>query len=137
MKITKKPNDRGEWKCSACGEWKPPTAYNKNKQQKSGLHYSCRQCAKKHVRKYNLPAKYNITVEEYDKLLSKQSCKCAVCEAELVSGSEQYIKRPVVDHNHKTGEVRELLCPKCNLALGNCNDSSELKVFSCSTSHCN
>ena len=131
MKIEKKPNENGEWKCSACGEWKPPTAYNKNKQQKSGLHYSCRQCAKQHVRKYNIESKYNITVEDYNKLLSEQSSKCDICDLELVNNSDDKFNRPVIDHNHKSGEVRAILCHKCNLALGNCNDSSEytLKLY--------
>ena len=121
----KKPNQKGEWQCATCMEWKPPTSYNKNKQQKSGLHYACRKCSKKHVRKYNLPTKYNITIEKYDSLLAEQLSKCAICELSLVDGSDKYNDRPVVDHNHSTGEVRQLLCHKCNLALGNMNDSSE------------
>jgi hypothetical protein len=121
----KSPNQNGEWLCSACGEWKLPSEYNKNKSQKSGLHYSCRSCAKKHVRKYNLPSKYGITLERYDILLAEQSCKCAICDVSLIDGSNKYHERPVVDHNHSTGEVRQLLCHKCNLALGNMNDSSE------------
>ena len=121
----KKPNQKGEWQCATCKEWKPPTSYNKNKKQKSGLHYACRECSKKHIRKYNLPAKYNITIEKYDSLLAEQLSKCAICNSSLVDGSDKYNERPVVDHNHSTGEVRQLLCSKCNLALGNMNDSSE------------
>jgi len=121
----KKPNLKGEWQCATCGEWKLPSLFNKNKTQKSGLHYACRDCSKKHVRKYNLPSKYDITIENYNSLLSKQQFKCAICDCALVDGSHKYNERPVVDHNHSTGKVRELLCPKCNLALGNINDSSE------------
>ena len=127
----KAPNEKGEWKCSACGEWKPSTEYNKNKQQTNGLHYSCRSCAKRHVRKYNLPSKYGITLEKYDSLLAAQMSKCSICEKDLVDGSDDYQERPVVDHNHATGEVREILCYGCNLALGNALDSSEyvLKLY--------
>ena len=121
----KKPNQKGEWKCATCNEWKPPTAYNKNKSQKSGLHYACRECAKNHVRKYNLPAKYKISIDHYDSLLAEQLSKCDICKTPLVDKSDIYNERPVIDHNHKTGEVRNLLCNKCNLALGNMNDSSE------------
>ena len=123
--LTKRPNEKGEWKCSTCKEWKPVTAYNKNSKQKSGIHYSCRDCAKKHVRKYNVPKKYNISIERYDSLLAEQLSKCAICSKQLIDGSDDYTERPIIDHNHKTGEVRELLCSKCNLALGNANDSSE------------
>jgi hypothetical protein len=34
-------------------------------------------------------------------------------------------ERLCVDHNHKTGAVRALLCGRCNLAAGNVLDSSE------------
>jgi hypothetical protein len=127
----KSPNQNGEWLCSVCGEWKLPSEYNKNKSQKSGLHYSCRSCAKRHVRKYNLPSKYGITLEKYDSLLASQTSKCAICEKQLLDGSDNYNERPVIDHNHKTNEVRELLCYGCNLALGNVGDSSEyaLRVY--------
>ena len=121
----KRPNEKGEWQCSTCKEWKSPTEYNKNKKQTSGLHYSCRACAKKYVRKYNLPTKYNITVDKYDSMLAEQLSKCAICDTFLVDGSDRHHDRPVVDHNHVTGEVRQLLCSRCNLALGNMNDSSE------------
>ena len=121
----KSPNQNGEWLCSACGEWKLPSEYNKNKSQKSGLHYSCRSCAKKHVRKYNLPSKYGITLEKYDSLLAEQLSKCAICEKQLVDGSDNYDKRPVIDHNHKTGEVRGILCKSCNRALGLLGDNPD------------
>jgi len=122
---TKKPNSKNEWQCATCQEWKLPVEYNKNKQQKSGLHYSCKECSKKYVRKYNLPTKYNITIDKYDSLLQEQLSKCAICNCHLVDSSDKYNERPVVDHNHSTGKVRQLLCHKCNLALGNMNDSSE------------
>lgn len=123
--ITKKPNQKGEWQCASCNKWKLPSEYNKNKSQKSGLHYSCRDCSKKHVRKYNLSTKYGITLEKYDSLLAEQMSKCAICDKSLDANSHKYNERPVVDHNHDTGKVRQLLCHKCNLALGNMNDSSE------------
>ena len=58
--------------------------------------------------------KYKITVTEYEEIVAKQKLKCAIC------GNEPSLADKVlnIDHNHKTGEVRGLLCPKCNLALG-------------------
>lgn len=52
---------------------------------------------------------YGVTPGAYQKLFSGQSGKCAVCLVE---------KKLVIDHNHKTGEVRGLLCHRCNLLLG-------------------
>jgi len=120
----KKPNTCGEWQCATCQEWKLPVEYNKNKQQKSGLHYSCKECSKKHVRKYNLPAKYGITSSKYDSMLVEQLFKCAICD-KLLKDNGNYNERPVIDHDHNTKKVRQLLCHKCNLALGNINDDSK------------
>ena len=52
--------------------------------------------------------------KEYDILLLKQNGKCALCGKP--QGYEK--RRLAVDHNHKTGKIRGLLCAKCNLCLG-------------------
>ena len=64
---------------------------------------------------------YGITSEDYDLMLSNQENVCAICEDECISG-----KKLAVDHNHDTGEVRGLLCCKCNRGLGNFNDNLDL-----------
>ena len=52
-----------------------------------------------------------ITLAEYTELLEKQGGGCAICE------SRPKTRRLHVDHNHKTGEVRGLLCMRCNRNL--------------------
>jgi len=64
---------------------------------------------------------YQITIEDYQLSLEKQSGLCAICKSKCVSG-----RRLAVDHNHTTGEVRGLLCCKCNRGLGNFNDNLDL-----------
>ena len=54
--------------------------------------------------------RFNITLTDYENLLSRQAEKCAVCNSHVSS----FKKRLAVDHNHKTGEIRGLLCFKCN-----------------------
>jgi len=66
--------------------------------------------------KYHLKKKYNMTVEEHAALLIKQEGRCAICRGVL--------EQTNVDHNHKTGKVRGILCPSCNMALGLFQDSS-------------
>lgn len=56
-------------------------------------------------------SRYNLSLEEYDKLLQNG---CQVC------GSKE---RPHLDHDHKTGKFRGLLCGKCNTGLGMFDDS--------------
>lgn len=59
---------------------------------------------------------------KYDEMLVKQHGKCAICGSTL--NSSRYTKF-AVDHCHKTGKVRGLLCTSCNTALGLMKDSPE------------
>lgn len=61
--------------------------------------------------KYHLKRRFGITVEEYDAMLQKQNRVCYVCK-------NTQKRRLHVDHNHKTGAIRRLLCSGCNSALG-------------------
>jgi hypothetical protein len=66
-------------------------------------------------RKSNLKWSYGITPEDYDKMFAEQNGRCAIC------GNES-TKRLCVDHDHKTGKIRGLLCFDCNKALGFIHD---------------
>jgi len=64
---------------------------------------------------------YGITIEQYDELLRAQGGVCAACAAPPTE------KRLLdVDHDHRTGRVRGLLCRRCNRALGSLRDDPEL-----------
>lgn len=64
---------------------------------------------------------YGITEEEFNSMLEKQDGKCAIC------GTTDWGKpSPSIDHNHRTGKVRALLCNRCNRVLGLAEDSPEL-----------
>lgn len=54
---------------------------------------------------------YGISMEQYEELLQSQNGQCAICEVEPVGAL-------AVDHDHKTGKIRGLLCKTCNLELG-------------------
>lgn len=53
-----------------------------------------------------------LEVKDYNELLVQQNGLCAICE-ESPKG-----RKLAVDHNHKTGQVRGLLCSRCNIGLG-------------------
>ena len=59
-----------------------------------------------------LHLKYDLSFEAWTEMLIGQSGRCAICRSPM-SG----IKEPATDHNHETGEVRELLCVGCNTKL--------------------
>ncbi len=60
---------------------------------------------------------YGITSDEYDELLEFQEHQCAICLRPFTPS-----RLPHVDHNHKTGNVRGLLCNRCNGLLGAINE---------------
>jgi len=70
-------------------------------------------------RKSHLKRRYDLTPEEYANLLISQDNKCAIC-------SKDFDQTPCVDHDHKTGKVRGLLCLGCNVALGAWENNIEL-----------
>lgn len=70
--------------------------------------------------KSDLRVRYGITPEEYDRLLRDQNGCCAIC-------SDPPNKRRLhVDHDHVTGQVRQLLCSNCNTALGKFDSDPDL-----------
>ena len=67
--------------------------------------------------------RYNITVEQYDKMLRDHRGLCAICN----NVNNCYTKKSLhVDHCHEVNEVRGLLCHNCNTGLGNFRDSLEI-----------
>src|SRR5262249_22581529 len=64
--------------------------------------------------------KYNLTPEEYASLLAAQNGLCAICSKPEIAKEYRTgkVKRLTVDHCHKSGAVRGLLCVRCNVGLG-------------------
>lgn len=65
--------------------------------------------------------KYGITADARDAMLVAQDNRCGACR----SSDPKSVMGWHLDHCHKTGEVRGLLCQPCNHALGNVEDSVE------------
>jgi hypothetical protein len=60
---------------------------------------------------------YGITVEEFDAMVDENNGKCPICLEKTI--------RWHVDHDHKTGKVRGLLCNYCNPMLGMARENPE------------
>lgn len=66
----------------------------------------------------NLMRQYGLTIDEYDAMVVQQGNVCAICKQPETAERNGVKYRLAVDHCHKTGKVRGLLCFKCNSAIG-------------------
>ena len=73
------------------------------------------------VKQGHLRRKYGLTVEGYEDLLIQQDGCCAICQ-----DPESLARAMAVDHDHKTGQIRGLLCFDCNIVLGKMKDNPAL-----------
>lgn len=125
----KKLPEASERKCKICLEIKLIDKFPKHKNHPSGRGYTCCACSSIKRNNRRLKRVYGISQNEYDILFNKQNGKCAICEnpETTIDPRNHKIRRLSVDHSHdKDSKIRELLCQKCNITLGNVNDNINL-----------
>ena len=114
---------------------KPIEDYSKVNNNGSVYRTYCKKCAVKMVqvkrredknwwRKYHLKKHFNMSMDDFDMMLSEQNYKCAICDNEF--DMDVHGKQPNLDHCHITGEVRKILCFNCNTGIGKFNDDPVL-----------
>lgn len=71
---------------------------------------------------------YGITLEQYDKMFEQQKGLCVLCgKSETKTHPKTGVLfRLSVDHNHSTGQIRKLLCSRCNLFVGQVENNLDL-----------
>jgi hypothetical protein len=82
---------------------------------------AARPAKKRADRNGHLKRKYGITVEQYEEMFEAQGGVCYICKKPRPEDRTLH-----VDHDHATGEIRGLLCFRCNNALGDFDDDPEL-----------
>jgi hypothetical protein len=111
----------GKFFCTSCDTWKDISDRPKNG-------WYCKECYIARSKElYNLDKqrarmlkkKYGITPEKYDEMLSEQDYRCYICHKH----EDKLDRSLAVDHCHKTGKVRGLLCGNCNRFLGQIDDN--------------
>jgi len=132
--------------CVVCREVKDLSAFYGHKTSADGHGYRCKVCdgaarrksrngpggqkTRDRMRERKLVDKYGITLKEYEAMLVAQDNRCAICKTDNPYGEGQIHQRArmsfAVDHCHKTGKTRSLLCNLCNRALGFLQDDPEI-----------
>lgn len=126
--------------CTSCQSSKPETDFRMESHGKVGR--MCKQCNREkssawraanrdrflaqmreaydpdRARDYTLRKKYGITLDAYKSMCAERMNRCEICVDEPRDG----ILR--VDHCHKTGAIRGLLCDTCNRGIGLLKDDA-------------
>lgn len=133
-------------RCNKCGEFKAASEYRKAKY--GHPHQPCKVCfnvlartrantdegraknkarskplsveAKDRARAVTRLREFGITEDDYQTMLIQQGGLCAIC------GGSNGERRLAVDHDHKTGKVRGLICGHCNLGIGLLQDDTSI-----------
>ena len=96
--------------CTGCQRVLSTALFTRKKGNRDGLEARCIEC-RAHARRLS---EYDLTPQEYLRMGYAQNWECAICRtpmSELDHGL-------VVDHDHRTGRVRMLLCREDNLVIG-------------------
>lgn len=119
--------------CTTCNIDKPVDDFYKRNDRPTKRTSSCKKCRRekqqkywspKQQKNYRLLKQFGISIEEYKSMLEDQNYLCKICnKPETARSNVGRIKDLAVDHCHKTGKIRGLLCQSCNVALGHFDDS--------------
>lgn len=129
--------------CPSCKD--PNAVFNTSKTTKDGLRSYCKSCEKtrninwrklnkerckaydnnrkERKREQSYRRKYGISIDTYESMLKEQNGSCMICHrAELKD------KKLDIDHCHRTGKIRALLCARCNKTIGLLEDDRQLAL---------
>jgi hypothetical protein len=119
--------------CMTCDVEKNITEFYIRDKKTGRRHSACKECDKARVkarhqanpertRNNDLKRNYGISLQEHQQMFDEQKGVCATCK----SPGDGKWKKLCVDHDHKTGKVRQLLCRRCNMILGQAYDNISL-----------
>lgn len=124
--------------CTTCKVEKDFSQFYKSKTYKDGYGYRCKSCdtearkayearhpkiVKGSHRRANMLNKYGLTLEQYDEMWKNQKGCCVICSIKMTNitidgDSRNKSNTACVDHCHRSGKVRGILCAVCNKGLG-------------------
>lgn len=131
--------------CNKCNKNKSLEEFGKDKSSKDGKNRMCMSCVrfkalkwvkenpeKRKAQRHRVYIKgkrkakdqyiryhYGISIEEFENLFQKQNGVCSICgKPETSKHQRGTLKTLSIDHSHRTGKVRGLLCYNCNRGIG-------------------
>lgn len=123
--------------CRRCDTEKTVEDFFRNKARADGYQTYCKPCTLEYNRDRHrapkvaaahrrrlLVRKYGITQDDFDRILESQGGGCAICGAKTSNDGRSLH----VDHDHKTGAIRSILCYSCNSAAGKLRDDPDLAM---------
>lgn len=136
-KITEFSKDKHDptgytYSCKVCRREKSKKWYKENPDKVRKLiddtkdyrkQYYSRPDVKLRHRLTRVKREFGLEPEEYLKMFEEQNHKCFICGNEETSVKNKNLS---VDHCHKTGKIRALLCNRCNTGIGQFEDNPEL-----------
>ena len=130
QKLNSFPNicSSDKW-CSQCKETRPAIDFHLKRTNADGLAELCRFCCTKRGRNNYLRRRYGITEVQYNAMIEKQGDVCAICLQPETLVHLGKIAKLQVDHNHKTGLARKLLCNSCNHDVAGVEHAKETNLL--------
>ncbi len=133
--------------CCVCKQAKDLSSFSKNRARYDGLQTECRECknaasrrrhaenpeiGRAYTKKFHqknpdfswactMRRKYGLSTYQFFELLKAQEYSCAICFSKAPGGRGRFH----VDHDHATGQIRGLLCHRCNTILGHAKDNPD------------
>jgi hypothetical protein len=97
---------------------------HRTKEGRAAYQKSAREADPNRFRAQDLKKSFGIGLDDYQRMFVEQKGVCAVCAQPETATRAGKVKWLSVDHDHKTGDVRGLLCSDCNTGIGKLKDDS-------------
>jgi len=133
--------------CGKHGESLDALMFYTNKASKDGLMWLCKECAKQATNtpkfktwakkyrlknsirlsattfNYKLKSQYGLSRDQYELMIKNQNNRCIICGNPFTTPKHTHI-----DHDHKTGSVRGVLCSNCNTGIGFFRENIDIMI---------
>jgi hypothetical protein len=122
----------GAVRCIRCDKDYPISSFTRHQLRKASS--VCKSCLKEYVLlngKHNdLWRRFRITYSQFKEMLEAQNFVCKIClqPETYINNLNNKLQALCVDHCHKTGKVRALLCRQCNLMIGHSKESPQILI---------